>query len=133
MHELVVVSGIVEAVSRYARQEGKRVVRFRVAVGELAGFSIELIRELLRDMVKKTELEGAEFSVEAEAAGVKCLSCGATLGFRELIGPLSEDEREMMHFLPELVSSFSRCPRCGGRDFEIESGRSVKIVEVELE
>lgn len=129
----MIVSGIIEAVSNYAKQEGGRVVRFKVAVGELASFSIELIRELLRNLVKGTELEEAEFSVEAEKAEVRCLSCGATLGFSELIEPLPEDEREMIHFLPELVSSFSKCPRCGGRDFVIESGRSVRVVEVELE
>jgi len=133
LHELVLVSGIIDAVSRLAREKNRKVSRLTVAVGELASMDRGLIEDLLRELVVGTELEGAEISVEVEKARVKCMSCGAEWGFEDLVKPLSEEEREMIHFLPELVSSFSKCPACGSRYLRIESGRSVRVVEVELE
>lgn len=133
MHELSLVQGIVDAVEETADDRGGRVQSFRVRVGELAQFDIRLVRQLLADLRKGTPLERAEAVVETEKSKVKCLSCGAQLDFQELIGPLSADEREMVHFLPELLSSCSKCPSCSKSYFEIEEGRSVKLVEVVLD
>lgn len=132
MHELALAEGIISAILDIAHERGRRVKGFKVAVGELAQFDKDLIRYLLNELAKGTELEGASVSVEVERAVVKCLSCGSKLGFEELVKPLPEDWREAVHFLPELISSFSTCPRCGMSDFEIEGGRSVRILEVEL-
>lgn len=133
MHELALVEGIVSAVLDLAREREGRIVGFKVAIGELAQFDKRMIRDLLAELVKGTELEGANIDIETEKAVIKCLNCGSKWGFKELVGPLPEDWREMIHFLPELVSSFSKCPTCKKSDFEIEGGRSVRIVEVELD
>ncbi len=133
MHELVIVSGIVEAVSDLARREGKRILTFTVAVGELASFDKNLIEELLNEVKKGSLIEDAEARIEIERAEVLCKSCEAIWGFSDLIEPLGENEREMIHFLPELVSSFSKCPKCGSRDLEIRSGRGIRVSYVEFE
>ena len=133
MHELALAEGIISTVLDLAREKGGRVLGFKVAIGELAQFDKGLIRDLLAELIKGTELEGAKIDVETEKAEIKCLSCGSRWGFEDLVGSLGKDEREMIHFLPELVSSFSRCPACGKSDFEIEGGRSVRILEVELD
>ena len=105
----------------------------RVGVGELASFDIRLVRQLVDDVKKGTPLEGAKVTVEPEESRVKCLSCGSVWSFRDLSGGLSQDEREMMHFLPELLNSCSKCPSCSQSYFEIEEGRSVRIIEVVLD
>lgn len=133
MHELVVASGIVDAVSNYAREENRRVASFTVSIGELAGFNKDLIEGLLRDLVKNSPLENAKILVRLERATVKCLTCSSVWGLNDLVESLSESEREMIHFLPELVSAFSKCPKCSSHDLQIESGRSVRVVGVELE
>jgi len=133
MHELVIVSGIIDAVTQVAQRENKKVSMVRIAVGELASFDINLIRDLIEMLRKGTCLEEAEVIVEEEGAKVRCKACGASWGFKELVEPLTEDEREMIHFLPELVSSFSKCPSCGSRDLEIESGRGIRVSQIELE
>ena len=133
MHELVIVSGIIEAVSDLARKEKKKILRFTVAVGELASFDRSLIEELLNEVKKGSILEDTQVDIEVEKAEVLCKSCESTWGFTDLIEPLGENEREMIHFLPELVSSFSRCPKCGGRDLEIRSGRGIRVSYVEFE
>ena len=116
-----------------ASEKGGRVLSVRIGVGELAQFDIRLVRGLLNDLKKGTSLEGARFTVESEKSKVKCLSCGRVWAFQELAGPISRDEREMMHFLPELLNSCSRCPNCSKSYFEIEEGRSVRIIEVVLD
>ena len=133
MHELSLVQGIINAVSETASEKRGRVLTDRIGVGELAQFDIRLVRGLLNDLKKGTPLERAKITVEPEKSKVKCLSCGRTWNFQELADPISSDEREMMHFLPELLNSCSRCPNCSKSYFEIEEGRSVRIIEVVLD
>ena len=133
MHELSLVQGIINAVNATASERKGEVRSVRIGVGELAQFDIRLVRGLLNDLKRGTPLEEAKISVVAEKSRVKCLSCGRVWDFRELAGPISSDEREMMHFLPELLNSCSRCPNCSKSYFEIEEGRSVRIIEVVLD
>ncbi len=133
MHELVIVSGIIDALMNLSQRENRRIRSFTVSVGELASFDKNLIDSLIRELRKGTPIEDAEYRLVVEKAEVRCRTCSHTSGFNELIMPLKEDEREMIHFLPELVSSFAQCPGCGSRDLEIESGRGIKVVDIELE
>lgn len=104
-----------------------------MAIGEIADFNRELVEGLLRDLVENSELKGAKVRVVVDKAEVRCYGCNSLWGFKDLIEPLPEDFREMVHFVPELLSSFTKCPKCGSQDLHIESGRSVRIVEVQLE
>lgn len=122
-----------DAVEETAKVKDGKVVSFKVGIGELAQFDTRLVRQLLSDLRTGTPLEGAAVTVETEKSKIKCLSCGAQLDFQKLVGTLSSDEREMVHFLPELLSSFSKCPSCSKSYFEIEEGRSVRVVEVVLD
>ncbi len=106
---------------------------FDVRVGELAQFDIRLVRELLTELKKGSPLESAKVTVKSEKSKVRCLSCNSLHGFDELIGPLPRNEREMVHFFPELLSSYSKCPSCSKSYFEIERGRSVRVAEVVLD
>jgi len=133
LHELSLVQGIIDGVEESADERGGKVKSFRVGVGELAQFDIRLVRRLLNDLRKGTPLEGAKVVVESEKSKVRCLSCGKRWDFQELAGPVTEDEKEMMHFLPELLDSCAKCPSCSKSYFEIEQGRSVRIIEVVLD
>ena len=130
LHELSLVEGIIDSIRETAQQRGGRVRSFRINVGELAQFDLRLIRELLKELSKGTPLEEAKAEVKSERSKVKCLSCGSVWRFDDLLHPMSEDEKEVVHFLPELMSSYSRCPSCSKSYFEIEEGRSVRIAEV---
>jgi hydrogenase nickel incorporation protein HypA/HybF len=133
LHELSLVQGIIDAIEETAEERKGRVQSFKVEVGELAQFDIRLVRQLISDMKKGTMLEGAKVVVEKERSKVRCLSCGGRWAFEDLAGPLSGAEKEMVHFLPELLSSCSRCPSCSKSFFEIEEGRSVRVSEVVLD
>jgi len=133
LHELSLVQGIIDAVGETVAEKGGRVRSVRIGVGELAQFDVRLVRSLLNDLKKGTPLEGARIIVEPEKSKIKCLSCGMIWDFQDLAGAISGDEREIMHFLPELLNSCSRCPNCSRSYFEIEEGRSVRIMEVVLD
>jgi hydrogenase nickel insertion protein HypA len=133
MHELTLVQGIVDAVQETAKGKGGKVTSFRVRVGELSQFDIGLIRQLLADVRNGTSLEDAKVIIEREKCKVRCLGCGRVWSFKQLAGTLSMEEKEMVHFLPELISSCSKCPSCSKSYFEIESGRSVRVAEVVLD
>ena len=121
-----------DAVQETAKEKNGKVTSFKVEVGELSQFDIRLIRQLLADIRKGTPLEGAKVIIEREKCKVRCLGCGREWGFQQLASTFSEEEKEMVHFLPELIGSCSKCPFCSKSYFEIESGRSVRLAEVVL-
>jgi hydrogenase nickel incorporation protein HypA/HybF len=133
LHELSLVQGIIDTVEEIADEKGRRVKIVKVGVGELASFDLRQVRRLLEDLRRGTPLEEASVTVEPEKSRIKCLNCGRLWGFEDLSGPLSPDEKEAMHFLPELLSSYAKCPSCSKSYFEIAEGRSVRIVEVVLD
>jgi Zn finger protein HypA/HybF involved in hydrogenase expression len=130
VHELSLVNGILQAVEETAKETGGSVRSFRVGVGELAQFDLRLVRQLLEDSRRGTPLQDADVTIEVEQSKVRCMSCRREWNFRQLSGHMSEEEKEMVHFLPELLNSFARCPSCSRSFFEIEQGRSVRLIEV---
>ena len=130
MHELTLVQGILDSVNEEADKRGKKVEAIRVGVGELAQFDTKLLIRLFADLTRGTELQGAKTAFESERSKIRCLGCGRTWRFKELAVQLSESDREMVHFLPELLGSFAMCPTCSQSFFEIEAGRSVRVIEV---
>jgi len=133
MHELSLVEGIIQSVGEAAATSRSRVKSVNVAVGELAQFDLRVIRELLAELKKGTPLDGARIQVRLERAKVRCLNCKKEWTFGDIVGPLSKDEKETVHFFPEILSTYSRCPSCRSRYLEIEKGRSVRLVEVIFE
>ena len=133
MHELSLVEGIIQAVSEVADERRGKVRSFEVRVGELAQFDIRLIKELLTELKAGTELEGATVAVLPERCRVRCKSCNSEWRFTDLAGDLQDEGKEMVHFFPELLASFCKCPACSKSYFEILEGRSVRIEEVVLD
>jgi len=133
MHELSLVEGVIQAVAETSATNGKRVKTVSVRVGELAQFDLRVIRELLTELKKGTPLEGARVQVRLERAKVRCLNCKKQWTFGDIVSPLSNDDKEVVHFFPELLSTYSRCPSCRKNYLEIEEGRSVRIAGVEFE
>jgi hydrogenase nickel insertion protein HypA len=133
LHELSLVEGIIQTVGEIATANGKQVKAVSVGVGELAQFDLRVIRELLAELKKGTPLERARVQVRLEKAEVRCLNCKKEWTFGDIVGPLSKDEKEVVHFFPELLSTYSRCPSCHKHYLEIEEGRSVRLAEVKFE
>ena len=133
MHEYTIAVGIIETLKNYAAQSGFKVRSFKIVVGELSMLNIEAIRMSLDMLMPKTDLNDAYYSIECEEARVGCGTCGAVMTFNEAVKELGEDVLETIHFLPEMLASFTSCRVCGSSDLRVLSGRGVKVVDVTAE
>lgn len=133
MHEFTVAMGIVYSLKELYLNKGFKISSFKIAIGELSMFNPSIINDLVRELIKETELENTKFKVIIEEAKIKCESCNQTHSFNELSKQLSDEEKEMIHFIPELISSYMKCPSCSSRDLKIMSGRGVKVIDIALQ
>lgn len=114
MHELGIVSGILDVATETARQAGaSRVVSVTVRIGDMCeivpeamDFAWETLRE---DEPLATD---AELHVEHVAPSSMCLECG------------EEFEHDRFH---------CRCPKCGSAQTRLVHGREMDIVSIEIE
>jgi hydrogenase nickel incorporation protein HypA/HybF len=111
MHELGLMQNIVDTVQEYAQKNNlSKVVKVRLEVGKLSGVVPEALEFCFEVCVKQTVLEGAVLEIERVAAMGKCKAC--------------EDSFD-------LVDENFTCPKCGGGDWELISGREFIIKELE--
>jgi len=144
LHEWSIAEGVVRTVLAYAEERGiAKVEEVVVSVGELSQLDLEIMREALSMFSGGTLLEGAKFVFVIERAKFKCSRCGATWGFDEVrdsvekevgvrVSDVEGGEDLPLHYLPELVYAYTKCPRCGSRDFEVVGGLGVKIVRLKV-
>ncbi|GBC72115.1 hydrogenase nickel incorporation protein HypA [Candidatus Calditenuaceae archaeon HR02] len=130
MHEYTIAVGVVDSLKNFSKSSGRRVKSFRVFVGELSMLNLEVLRGALEKLIKHSDAADAVFSVEVERARVICGSCGYVMSFGEVVEDLDDQEKEVIHFLPELIASYGACRICGSKDLRIESGRGVSIRDV---
>ena len=110
MHEWLIAEGIAKIIKE--RNLGK----VRIRLGRLQGIDKEILISAIKQLTQ------AEIEVVEEEAELRCLSCGERWKPR-----LTGKEDEGIHFLPEVIFSIEKCPKCGSRDFEIVRGRGIWI------
>jgi len=112
MHELGIMQNIVDTVQDYARKNNvSKVVKVMLEVGQVSGVVPESLEFCFEVCTKQTMLEGALLEIERIVAVGKCKTC--------------EEGFDL------LTHSFS-CPKCGGTDWEMISGRELIIKELEV-
>jgi hydrogenase nickel incorporation protein HypA/HybF len=112
MHEYSIVSALVDQVevARAGAPPAARVQRVHVAIGELAGVEIELLRTAFLTFRERTVCEAAALEIRAVAAEWRCLGCGRPI------------ER----------GAILRCPDCG-RPARLRCGDEIILERIELE
>ena len=112
MHELGLMQNIVDTVQDYARKNNvSKVVKVMLEVGQVSGVVPESLEFCFEVCTKQTVLEGALLEIERIDAVGKCKTCGEGFDL--------------------LTHSFS-CPKCGGTDWEMISGRELIIKGLEV-
>ncbi|MEW5919602.1 MAG: hydrogenase maturation nickel metallochaperone HypA [Bacillota bacterium] len=107
MHELSIVSSLIEIIATDAREKGLQEVTFvRLIIGALSSANPRAIEFALEHAKSGSILEGASFEIVVEEAQSKCVNC-ATL------------------FEPQLP--FLMCPSCGTPSSSFEKGREIYI------
>ena len=136
MHEFALAEAVITTSLDAAEKEKlARITRIAVHVGELQSIRKETFEYALTEIMPKTEprLSDTEISVVIIPARFRCRACGHTFDLKETGGPKDAEEKEAIHFVPELAHAFLRCPECDSPDFEVVEGRGVSIDSIEGE
>ncbi len=94
-------------------------------LGELQNIDKDILKQYIDMVIKETDYSHLKIDYEIEKTLLKCRKCGYTWSLSDI--ELTEEEREMIHFLPEAIHTFSKCPKCGSKDIDILRGRGIKL------
>jgi len=136
VHEWALAEGVLDTVRDVARKEGlRRVTRIEVRVGELQSIDCEVFSAALAEVLPREhrDLDGASIQVLKEPVSFRCRSCGTSFSLGDRRDGLDPGQRESIHFVPELSRAHLNCTACGSPDFEVTSGRGVRLHAVEGE
>lgn len=131
MHEWALAEAVVTSATETARQQKLSAVEEIVLnIGELQSIDNEMFAELVQGQLSSAavELRGAKVRVVRGEAAFECQVCKKE--FSEQDAKIGEEEREAIHFVPEMAHVYMRCPACGSPDFSIVRGRGVFIQEI---
>lgn len=121
MHEFSTMQSIVEAVLKAAKENGaERILSVELEVGEMTLLNPDQLRFAFSILSKGTMAEGASLSIRIVPCVVNCKECG----YRGGIGATGGAD----HFLPIIL----RCPKCGGSELSLESGRECWIKRIRI-
>ena len=132
MHEWALAKSVIDTTleikekARYSTL--KRVV---IGIGELQDIDVEIFSSAVDEIKSETDLKNTRFEYKIDPAILKCNNCGHEWPYKDSVKELSEVERENIHFIPETVHIYIKCPRCQSPDFEMKGGRGVFIYELE--
>ncbi len=131
VHEWALAESLADYIEQELNRTGKKnVARIVIKLGVLQSIDKEILDFALKEIIKSRGYHVGEIIYENEEVVLKCRRCG----YDWVINPSQLDEavREAIHFVPEAVYSYFKCPRCGSRDFEIVRGRGIRIQEIVL-
>jgi hydrogenase nickel incorporation protein HypA/HybF len=129
MHEWALAEAVLSTVLREAeKREAIRIKRIVIGLGSLQQIEKEIFRFALKELAKGTPLMKVKFSIKHVDARLKCNRCTREWKFSP-----KKESAELIHFLPEAVHAYEKCPSCGSPDFSIQRGRGVWIEKIEVE
>jgi hydrogenase nickel incorporation protein HypA/HybF len=128
MHEWALAEAVIAAASQTAEKEGlKEVTQVKIKVGELQQIELDIL-EFALSQLKPAKFKRSKFSIEIAKAELKCRVCGYKWIFEK--EKTDENAAEAIHFVPEIVHAYIKCPKCGSPDFEILRGRGVWLESI---
>lgn len=131
VHEWALAEAIIDYVENYARQKGTNYIKkLIVKLGVLQSIDKEVLKFSLDNLLSLRNIIIDRIDLVDEQLALKCRRCGYEWSLK--MDDIDEPIREAIHFVPETVYSFFKCPKCGSRDYEIVKGRGVRIEAIEL-
>jgi hydrogenase nickel incorporation protein HypA/HybF len=128
MHEWALAEAIISSILEIAEKENlKEVKEVKLKVGELQQVNVDVL-ELALSELKTGKLKKAKFLIETVKAELICRVCGHKWDFSQ--NKLDRESTEAIHFVPETIHAYIKCPECGSPDFEIFGGRGVVIESI---
>ena len=131
MHEWALAEAIISGVREYVNEVGgKEASKVVVRLGELQSIDKEILSFALNELVREMSLRIGEIVLKDEKAVFRCRKCGFEWKLKDI--EFSEDIKEAIHFIPEVVHTYMKCPNCRSTDFEVVKGRGVWIESIEV-
>lgn len=113
MHELGIMTGVMEAVGATARDVGAdKVFKIRLKIGVMTEVVEDALQFAFEALSANTISEGAELEIVTVQPKSKCLEC------------LAEYEHDRFH---------RTCPECGSFASELIAGREMQIDSIEVD
>jgi len=109
----------------------KQITALRIKTGELQQIDLEIFKFALNELIKNQDiLKKTKIKIRTEKAILRCNVCGYEWDFKK--DGLTSEESESIHFVPEIVHTYMRCPKCSSPDFEVIKGRGVSLDSIEV-
>jgi hydrogenase nickel incorporation protein HypA/HybF len=110
VHEYSIVAELVARAGREAAIRAGRVHRLHVAIGELAGVDLDLLRTAFETFRERSACDGADLEIRPVSAAWQCSACERSLA----------------------PGARLRCPDCG-RPARLVQGDEIVLERIELE
>lgn len=128
MHEWALAEAIISTISQIAEKEGlKEIIEVKIKIGELQQIEPEVL-EFALSQIKTSIFKNAKFDIETVRAQLRCRVCGNEWVFEK--EKVDTEVAEAIHFVPEIIHAFVKCPKCGSLDLEILYGRGLWLEDV---
>lgn len=128
MHEWALAEGVITTSEKIANEQGlKEITEIIVGIGELQQIDIEIFRFAL-DQLRTPIMKKAEFNLQNISAKLLCRICSEEWNFSN--ERMNEETSEAIHFVPEIVHVYVRCPNCDSFDFKVMEGRGVFLSSI---
>ncbi len=113
MHELSLVSSILDIIEDYASQDGfRRVNNLRLSCGRLSGVDLQCLRFAFEVLSRETRSEGATLEIDFLPIVISCLSCGKDTEVKYLE---------------------AACPECGSENVLLAGGtEELRLLELDV-
>lgn len=125
MHEWA----LAEAIVLYLKEQGfVKAKKVLVYVGTLQSLDKDILVYAINELIKAEGLIIENIEVLEENPVLRCNTCYFEWEFD--VKSFPDSIVETIHFIPEVLYAYYRCPHCGSRDFEILRGRGISRIEV---
>lgn len=113
MHELGIMTGVMDAVTKTAEEAGAlKVLKVTLSVGVMTEAIEDALQFAFEALSEGTLCEGAELVINMVQPRSRCPECG------------EEFEHDRFHML---------CPKCGGFATELIAGKELQIDSIEVD
>jgi hydrogenase nickel incorporation protein HypA/HybF len=121
MHELSIVSSVLEQLDELKKQHGgERFTKVGLRVGELAGVDVDCLRFGFECVVQDTEWASLALEIEQVARRQRCPRC-------------NHEFKAENWAAGDLPMPFTACPECGEVGTETIAGEELQIAYLEVE
>ena len=134
MHEWALAEAVISTALKVAEKEKLReLTKIKIKIGELQQIDREIFEFALKEVIQpqKAVLETAEIEIETDEAVFQCRICRHRWTYTESMAGLTEDDIELIHFIPEVSHTYIKCRECNSPDFEVLKGRGVWIHDIQ--